>query len=80
MLSPLFPHVPPLELISVAKNVDVEALTHLREESGMSEKEWGYAISASERCAHALSLEDTHASAYELALHRQLDFQTFGNR
>jgi hypothetical protein len=80
MLSPLFPRVPPWELLAVAKNVDVEALTHLKEESRMSDEEWECAISANQRCVHALSLEDTHASAYNLALHRQLDLQVFGSR
>jgi hypothetical protein len=80
MLSPLFPHVPPLALTSIARNVDVESLMHLQRDSGMSSEEWDYAIAASTRCAHALSLEDTHASAYALSLHRQLDFQVLGHR
>jgi pimeloyl-ACP methyl ester carboxylesterase len=63
MLSPLFTRVPPRELMAVARHVDVEALTHLQEESGMSGKEWDDAISANQRCVHALSLEDTHESS-----------------
>jgi pimeloyl-ACP methyl ester carboxylesterase len=78
MLSPLFPRVPPLELHAVAKNVDVEALTHLQRDSGMSDEEWEYAITASARCERALGFEDTHRSAYELAMWRQLDKQVFG--
>jgi pimeloyl-ACP methyl ester carboxylesterase len=76
----LFPRLPPLELVSIARNVDVEALTHLQRDSGMTDEEWEYAIAASERCRHAQSLEDTHASAYALALHRQLDHGVFHPR
>jgi pimeloyl-ACP methyl ester carboxylesterase len=80
MLSPLFPRVPPLSLTSIAKNVDLEALMHLQRDSGMSDDEWEEAIQANGRCIHALSLEDTHRSAYQLSLHRQIDFQAFGDR
>ena len=40
----------------------------------------GDAIEANGRCGKALGLEDTHASAYNLALARQLDLQVFGSR
>jgi pimeloyl-ACP methyl ester carboxylesterase len=80
MLSPLFPRVPPAALTSIAKNVDLEALMHLQRDSGMSDDEWEEAIQANGRCTHALSLEDTHRSAYQLSLHRQIDFQAFGDR
>jgi pimeloyl-ACP methyl ester carboxylesterase len=80
ILSPLFPRVPPLSLTSIARNVDLEALTHLQKESGMSDEQWDEAITANARCIHALSLEDTHQSAYQLSLYRQLDHHSFGNR
>lgn len=76
----LFAHVPDANLVAVAKNVDWEALTHLKEQSGMSEDEWKYASNAQERTNAALKLEDTHASAHELALKHQLDHQTLGWR
>jgi pimeloyl-ACP methyl ester carboxylesterase len=76
----LFPRVPAVDLMAVAKNVDWEELTHLKEQSGMSDDEWKYAMEAQERCIVALKLEDTHASAHQLALHHQLESQTLGDR
>lgn len=75
-----FPRIPPLELHAVAKNVDWEALTHLQQESGMTDAEWTYALEAQTRCAEAARREDTHASAHQLALHYQLERQTLGTR
>ncbi|OAL54122.1 alpha/beta-hydrolase, partial [Pyrenochaeta sp. DS3sAY3a] len=79
MLLRLFARVPPLELVAVAQNVDWNALTDLQGQSGMSEREYRYALEASGRCVHALSLEDTHESAHQLALRRQLDNQALGD-
>lgn len=79
MLLRLFARVPPLELVAVAHNVDWNALTDLQRQSGMSDQEYRYALEASERCVHALSLEDTHESAHQLALHRQLDNRVLGH-
>ncbi|KAF1943583.1 hypothetical protein EJ02DRAFT_464923 [Clathrospora elynae] len=76
----LFPRVPPLALVEVGGNVDVAALTNLPMDSGFSDEEWKYAVAAEKRCTHALGLEDTHASAHALALHRQLDGKGFGQR
>lgn len=76
----LFPRVPAEALMAVAQNVDWAELTHLKEQSGMSDAEWNYAIGATERTAAALKLEDTHTSAHELALHHQFERQTLGDR
>ncbi|KAF2828959.1 alpha/beta-hydrolase [Ophiobolus disseminans] len=76
----LFSRVPPLELDAVARNVDFEALTHLREECGMSDEEWEYAAQAVPRCAEALKREDTHASAYRLAGELQTERVVMGDR
>ena len=75
-----FAHVPDENLMAVARDVDWEELTHLKEQSGMSELEWDYAMQAQERTQSALKLEDTHASAHELGMKRQLDFQTLKGR
>jgi hypothetical protein len=66
--------------MAVARNVDWEELTQLKKQSGMSDSEWNYAMQAQERTVAALRLEDTHASAHELGLKRQLDFQTLAHR
>ncbi|KAF1831405.1 alpha/beta-hydrolase [Decorospora gaudefroyi] len=80
MLSPLFPRFPPPEIMAVAQDVDYEALTHLQRDSGLSDAEWDYALLACARCRQAQEYEDTHASAHNLSLHRQLDFKTLGSR
>lgn len=76
----LFTRVPDANLVAVAQNVDWEALTHLKEQSGMSDAEWAYAMDAQQRTAAALKLEDTHASAEELALCEQFKHQTLGEK
>lgn len=76
----VFPRIPDANLEAVARNVDWEALTNLREESGMSDAEWSYAMKAQRRSIKGLSREDTHASGHALALCEQLTYQTLGNR
>lgn len=76
----LFQRLPPIELLSVAQNVDWDQLTDIRRQSGMTDEEWEYAIKAQGRCVEALRMEDTHASARQLALKYQFDKQTFGAR
>lgn len=76
----LFSRVPAKELVAVARNVDWEALTHLKEQSGMSDEEWEYAIDAQQRCEKAAEMEDTHTSAHQLALHHQLECQALGSK
>ncbi|RMZ67469.1 alpha beta hydrolase [Pyrenophora seminiperda CCB06] len=76
----LFPRFPPLELEAVGRDVDLAAITHLQRDAGFSDAEWACAIRTVERSSYALSLEDTHASAHELALHRQIDNAAFGTR
>ena len=76
----VFPRIPDANLEAVARNVDWEALTHLREESGMSDAEWAYAMEAQGRSMKGLVREDTHSSGHALALCEQLRFQTLGDR
>lgn len=76
----VFPRIPDANLEAVARNVDWEALTHLREASGMSDAEWTYAMEAQMRTVKGLVREDTHASGHALALCEQLRFQTLGER
>ncbi|CAO2657913.1 Nn.00g071730.m01.CDS01 [Neocucurbitaria sp. VM-36] len=72
----LFPRVPPHEWVAVVKHVDIDALTDIKRQSGMTEGEWDYAIAAQKRCAEAQKREDTHASARQLALRHQFDQRT----
>jgi pimeloyl-ACP methyl ester carboxylesterase len=74
----LYPRVPPEEFVALAEHVDYEELTHLREESGMSDAEWAYALAAQARCAEATRREDTHASADRLAHLHQIETQALG--
>ena len=76
----LFDRLPDANLMAVTKHVDWEALTHLKEQSGMSDAEWEYAIGAQGRTEKALKLEDTHASGHELALFEQFKHQTLGEK
>jgi pimeloyl-ACP methyl ester carboxylesterase len=72
----LIPRIPPTELGNIARNVNWEKLTNLKQQSGMTDEEWHYALSAHERSIDALKKEDTHASAHQLALRYQLDTGT----
>jgi hypothetical protein len=74
----LYPRVPPEEFVALAEHVDYEELTHLQEESGMSDAEWAHAIAAQKSCAEATRREDTHASADRLAHLRQIETQAMG--
>lgn len=76
----LFARVPPHEWTAVVKNVDLDALTDIKRQSGMTNEEWDYAMAAQERCVEAQKREDTHASARQLALHRQFDERTLASR
>jgi pimeloyl-ACP methyl ester carboxylesterase len=76
----VFPSIPDANLEAVARNVDWEALTHLREESGMSDAEYAYAMEAQMRTVKGLAREDTHASGRALALCEQLRLRTLGSR
>ena len=71
----VWPHLPSADLLAVSKDIDWEELTHLREESGMSDEEWQNAIEASQRTAEkgTAKREDTHGSARVLAEKRQLE-------
>ena len=70
----LFPRLPSKDLVAVIKDVDWEELTNLKEESGMTDAEWEYAIDAAGRTREKVQgREDTHRSARELAEKRQLE-------
>ncbi|OCT46101.1 alpha/beta hydrolase fold family protein [Cladophialophora carrionii] len=75
----LFPRIPSADLVAVTKDVDWEGLTHLRQESGMTDDEWDYAIEAGLRTATKLATkrQDTHASARSLAERRQFENHTY---
>ncbi|KAH3941951.1 hypothetical protein HBI56_063240 [Parastagonospora nodorum] len=70
--------LPPLELEAVTRNVDYEAITHLREESGMTQEQWDYAVEAQGRTNESFGREDTHAGADKLAQERQFEKQIMG--
>jgi pimeloyl-ACP methyl ester carboxylesterase len=76
----LHPHIPPVEFNVMAENVDYEKATHLIEESGMTEKEWKYALEAIDRCSEGVKRQDTHTSAQRLAHEFQLDNQAMGSK
>jgi len=76
----LIPRIPPTELDNIARNVNWEKLTNLKQQSGMTDEEWNYALDAQERSSDALKKEDTHASAHQLALRYQLDTSTLEGR
>lgn len=76
----LIPRIPPRELEAVGKNVDWDALTDLKSQSGMSDEQWNYALEAAGRCTDAINREDTHGSAHQLAGMLQIDKQAMGDR
>jgi pimeloyl-ACP methyl ester carboxylesterase len=80
MMLAMHPRVPPIELEVMAENVDWDGVTHFREESGMTEEEWKYAIEASVRCVEGVKRQDTHTSATRLAHEFQLDKQVMGSK
>ncbi|KAJ4352428.1 uncharacterized protein N0V89_007776 [Didymosphaeria variabile] len=70
--------IPPVSFQKVTKDVDLEALTHLREESGMTDQEWDDAIAAIQRTRPAAADEATHYSGRQLARRMQIDDQAMG--
>lgn len=80
MVLALHPRVPPVELEVMSENIDYEEATHFIEESGMTEKEWKYALEAVERCAEGVKRQDTHTSAHRLAHEFQIDNQVMGSK
>ncbi|KAK4941681.1 hypothetical protein LTR10_018420 [Elasticomyces elasticus] len=75
----LYPRIPSAELVVISEDVDWVALTHLREQSGMTDDEWNYIPGAMERTYRKLEVrkEDTHGSAHCLALKRQLECHAY---
>jgi pimeloyl-ACP methyl ester carboxylesterase len=76
----LFPRIPPLEFETMTANLDWDAVTHFREDSGMTEKEYADAVQGLKRCEEANRRQDTHASAQRLAREHQIDEQVLGMR
>ncbi|KAL5117878.1 hypothetical protein ACEQ8H_004196 [Pleosporales sp. CAS-2024a] len=74
----LAPHLPPPELESMCTNIDYEAITHLREQCGMSQGQWNYAIEAQGRTVAAAQREANHAGATQLAHEHQFENQVMG--
>lgn len=69
----MFPRIPSAELTVVSEGVDLPALTHLIEESGLTDAEGRQIVEATERTRAAAADEDTHGSGRLLAERRQLD-------
>lgn len=69
----VFSKIPPPSLDAVAEGVDFAALTHLREESKMSDEEWENALHAIAETQNAMQDQDARGSA--LALARKHQFQ-----
>lgn len=76
----LNPRIPPYELEALAEHVDYEAVTHLQEDSGMSDAEWARALAGQANCAEGTSREDNHGSADRLAHEFQIERQALGER
>lgn len=77
----LFPHrIPDPDFNAVAKGVDFDALTHLKEESRLSDDEWDNALTAVARSETASKAEDIRGSGRPLAAKRQFQRQVFGER
>lgn len=75
-LSPM----PPASFAAVIADVDPEKVTHLRDESGMSDAEWEAAMAAIVRTMPASADEATHRSGRELARRRQTDHKVMGDK
>jgi pimeloyl-ACP methyl ester carboxylesterase len=76
-----YPRVPPLDLNAIVEPVDWEKLTNLRQESGMTDDQWNYAIEAVARTTAQIAghREDTHGSAWALAEKKQLERASYGS-
>ncbi|KAF2730063.1 alpha/beta-hydrolase, partial [Polyplosphaeria fusca] len=66
------PVIPPPAFDAVLKGVDVDKVTRLREESGMTDAEWDDAIRGIEKTAPGAALEECRASGRILADKHQL--------
>lgn len=76
----LNPRIPPLELEALASHVDYEAITHLKEESGMTDAEWSRALVGQANCSEGTEREANHESADLLAHEFQIKNQALGDR
>lgn len=70
--------IPPPELVAVAAKVDFSELTHLREESRLTDEEWEEAIGAIERSEQGANMEDVRTSGRMLAEKRQFERTVMG--
>ena len=80
LLQQCFSPIPPPAYQKAIANVDLEAITHLREASGMTDEEWETAMAAVDRTQPASADEATHSSGRELARQMQIDQQTMGDK
>ncbi|OCL03556.1 alpha/beta-hydrolase [Glonium stellatum] len=72
--------MPPPEFATVTAGVDFARLTHLREESRLSDEEWEEAIRATERTERGSKAEDTRGSGRPLAAKQQFRLQAMGQQ
>ena len=72
--------LPGADMAAIAEGIDVVKLTHLREESKLTDKEWEGAIEAIERTAPASNAEDCRGSGRPLARKRQFQMQALGHQ
>lgn len=80
MYEVFYDRIPNSAFAAVASGVDFAKLTHLQEESGLSDKEWETALAAVERSEAAARAEASHESGRPLAAKWQLQTQAFGDR
>jgi pimeloyl-ACP methyl ester carboxylesterase len=71
--------LPPYEFEAVAHNVDYDEITHLKEECGMTDEQWDYAMEAQARTMESFGREDTHTSATKLAHEHQFENRVLGS-
>ncbi len=72
--------LPGADMAAIAESIDVAKLTHLREESSLTDREWETAIEAIERTAPASNAEDCRGSGRPLARKRQFQMQALGHQ
>ncbi|KAL9115174.1 MAG: hypothetical protein Q9227_000968 [Pyrenula ochraceoflavens] len=76
----VFPEIPDHDYEAVTDGIDFAELTHLREESQLSDEQWDRAILGIERTAQSSTVENIRGGAWLLAKKKQFDRGIFGNR
>ena len=76
----VFSHIPDPALDKIGEGIDFADLTHLREEAGLSDREWERAREGAERTVPGAEAEDNHGSARQLAKLHQYPRQVLGSR